>query len=121
LRSNDLFSVFSQEALERLVDRFELRTARRGDELVRQGEASRGLWVVLRGRVCPYDVPTGEEYPELREGAVFGEISLRSPSTHRVPMANGIIDPCVRNGMRICGNRASAPVAWRTEDVSDPT
>ncbi len=76
MRSNDLFSVFSQEALERLVDRFELRTARRGDELVRQGEASRGLWVVLRGRVCPYDVPTGEEYPELREGAVFGEISL---------------------------------------------
>ena len=76
LRSNDLFSVFSQEALARLIDRFELRTARRGDELVKQGENGRGLWVVLRGRVCPYDVPTGEEYPELQEGAVFGEISL---------------------------------------------
>jgi CRP-like cAMP-binding protein len=76
LRSNDLFAAFSQPALAKLIDRFELRTAGRGDQLVRQGEMGRGLWVVLRGRVCPYDVPTGEEYPEMHEGAVFGEISL---------------------------------------------
>jgi cAMP-dependent protein kinase regulator len=36
----------------------------------------RGLWLLLRGRCVAYDTPTGEEYPELSEGAVFGEIAL---------------------------------------------
>jgi CRP-like cAMP-binding protein len=76
LRSNDLFSGFSREALERLVDRFVIRTAERGDVLIRQGDQGRGLWVLLRGRVCAFDVPSREEYPELQEGAVFGEIAL---------------------------------------------
>jgi cAMP-dependent protein kinase regulator len=76
LRSSELFRSFSGDALERLVERFELRTCQRGDELVRQGDNGRGLWVILRGRCVAYDVPTGEEYPELSEGAVFGEISL---------------------------------------------
>jgi cAMP-dependent protein kinase regulator len=76
LRSNELFRSFSRDALARLVDRFELRTAERGAELVRQGDTGRGLFVLLRGRCVAYDVPTGEEYPELTEGAVFGEIAL---------------------------------------------
>ncbi|MGZ6143597.1 MAG: cyclic nucleotide-binding domain-containing protein, partial [Myxococcales bacterium] len=76
LRSSELFRSLSGAALARLVDRFELRTAERGDELVRQGDTGRGLFVLLRGTCAAYDVPTGEEYPELTEGAVFGEIAL---------------------------------------------
>jgi len=44
--------------------------------LVRQGDTGRGLFVLLRGRCAAFDVPTGEEYPELSEGAVLGEIAL---------------------------------------------
>src|SRR5205085_12284989 len=51
LRSNDLFTGFSREALARLIDRFQVRTAARGDQLVTQGDVGRGLWVILRGRV----------------------------------------------------------------------
>jgi len=36
----------------------------------------RGLFVLLHGRCVAYDVPAGEEYPELSEGAVLREISL---------------------------------------------
>ena len=86
LRSSELFRSFPDGALARLVDRFELRTAERGDELVRQGDTGRGLFVLLRGTCAAYDVPTGEEYPELTEGAVFGEIALLElcPSTATV-------------------------------------
>jgi CRP-like cAMP-binding protein len=76
LRSSELFRTFSREALARLAQKFELKTAERGDELVRQGDNGRGLFVLLRGRCVAFDVPTGEEYPELSEGAVLGEISL---------------------------------------------
>jgi CRP-like cAMP-binding protein len=76
LRSSELFRTFSRDALARLAQKFELKTAERGDELVRQGINGRGFYVLLRGGCVAYDVPTGEEYPELSEGAVLGEISL---------------------------------------------
>jgi cAMP-dependent protein kinase regulator len=86
LRTGDLFRSFSREALSRLAGSFELKTAERGDELVKQGEMGRGLFVLLRGRCAAYDVPTGAAYPELSEGAVFGEIALLElcPSTATV-------------------------------------
>lgn len=85
-RSSDVFRSFTDMALAKLIDRFELRTAERGEELIRQGDAGRGLWVVLRGKCAAYDVPSGEEYPEMSEGAVFGEIALLelSPATATV-------------------------------------
>lgn len=76
VRSSELFRLFSDAALARLIDRFELRTAERGEELIKQGDTGRGLFVILRGRCAAYDVPSGEEYPEMSEGAVFGEIAL---------------------------------------------
>lgn len=84
LRSSELFRAFSREALARLAQKFELKTAERGDELVRQGDNGRGLFVLLRGRCVAYDVPTGEEYPELSEGAVLGEISLSREVTKKL-------------------------------------
>ena len=86
LRSNDLFAAFTRGELARLVERFEPRTAQRGDALVKQGENGKGLFVLLRGKCVAYDEPTGQEYPELGEGAVFGEISLLelSPATATV-------------------------------------
>jgi cAMP-dependent protein kinase regulator len=86
LRSNDLFQVFDKAALARLGDEFQLRAAERGDQLVTQGDLGRGLWLLLRGRCVAYDAFSGEEYPELSEGAVFGEIALLElcPSTATV-------------------------------------
>jgi len=86
LRSNDIFRVFTREELQRLMERFTVRTVERGDELVKQAEVGPGLFVILRGRCVAYDVPTGHEYPELGEGALFGEISLLelSPATATV-------------------------------------
>ena len=71
----------SDEERRAVVSRFELRTAHPGELLLTQGEAGRGLFLILRGRcsVSFRDV-SGKDHalPGLGEGAVMGEISLLS-------------------------------------------
>jgi CRP-like cAMP-binding protein len=76
LRSNDLFRAFSPEELKRIADRFQVREAKRGEALITQGANGSGFWLILRGKCVAFDVTSGAEYPELSEGAVFGEIAL---------------------------------------------
>jgi CRP-like cAMP-binding protein len=76
MRGVALFQSFSAEEQKRIAASFELRTAKRGDQMVKPGEVGKGLWVILRGKCVAYDVPTGAIHWELSEGAVFGAMSL---------------------------------------------
>jgi CRP-like cAMP-binding protein len=78
LRSSPIFRPFPPERRRDLADRFILCAEPPGTELIRQGIPSPGLFVLLRGRCTVHraDVPPGQDPQLLRDGDVFGEISL---------------------------------------------
>jgi len=81
MSSAALFRLFDRRDRRELIERFRAREVRRGDRLVREGERSDGLYVVLSGEVA---VRTGEQQLALlREGELFGEMSLldKAPAT----------------------------------------
>jgi cAMP-dependent protein kinase regulator len=79
LRNNPAFSLLKPEQKQAVVREFTLQAAAEGEVLLTQGQKGEAFYLLLRGRCTPYHVkPDGREqaYPELREGSVFGEISL---------------------------------------------
>lgn len=79
LRSSPLFSALKPEQKDAVAREFQLRPVEPGEELLKQDELGNAFYLLLRGRCVPYHQhPNGHEvaYPELREGDVFGEISL---------------------------------------------
>jgi len=69
LRSNDLFKAFSSGELARLVERFELRHAQRGDALVKQGEVGRGLFdPKYMNALYEYGLTQGRSETRFRKG-----------------------------------------------------
>jgi cAMP-dependent protein kinase regulator len=85
LLSSPLFRSLAQDTRAPLVARSTLRVAAAGDVLVQEGTHSGGLWLILRGR-CAVAASTSGPLPELKEGDVFGEISLlrATPATATV-------------------------------------
>ncbi|MBI5497159.1 MAG: cyclic nucleotide-binding domain-containing protein [Deltaproteobacteria bacterium] len=79
LRASPVFRGLAAPALQALVDAFQRVRASDGDEVIRQGTAATGLHLLLRGRCAVSarrpDGTTGD-LPEMKEGDVFGEISL---------------------------------------------
>jgi CRP-like cAMP-binding protein len=87
MQGSALFRPFSKSDRRDLVQKFRARDVRRGEVLLEEGQASDGLYVVLSGEV---DVLVkGRKVASLREGEVFGEMSLltRSPATATVTAA----------------------------------
>ncbi|MBN1208900.1 MAG: cyclic nucleotide-binding domain-containing protein [Myxococcaceae bacterium] len=79
LRSNPVFTPLKPEQKQAVAREFELRELKPGEVVLEQGREGHAFYLLLRGRCTPYHVqPDGREkaYPELREGDVFGEISL---------------------------------------------
>lgn len=79
LRSNPVFTPLKPEQKQAVAREFELRAVAAGDVILRQGQEGDAFFLLLRGKCTPYHVlPDGREkaYPGLREGDVFGEISL---------------------------------------------
>ncbi len=79
LESNPLFQPLSAEQKRAIAERFQSRTVEPGTVLLQQGQRSHALHLLLRGRcsVVHQDPEGGElPYPDMLEGAVFGEISL---------------------------------------------
>jgi CRP-like cAMP-binding protein len=79
LKSNPLFQPLSAEQKRAIAERFQSRTVEPGTVLLQQGQRSHALHLLLRGRcaVVHQDPEGGERpYPDMLEGAVFGEISL---------------------------------------------
>lgn len=79
LRSNPVFTPLKPEQKQAVAREFELRELKPGEVVLEQGQEGHAFFLLLRGRCTPYHVQAdGREkpYPELREGDVFGEISL---------------------------------------------
>ncbi|MBM4780520.1 MAG: cyclic nucleotide-binding domain-containing protein [Archangiaceae bacterium] len=84
MNSAALFKPFTKSERRDLVQRFRARDAVPGEVLIREGQPSDGLYVVLTGEVSV--VVGGRQVATLKEGQVFGEMSLltRSPTSATV-------------------------------------
>jgi cAMP-dependent protein kinase regulator len=79
LRANPVFSPLKPEQKQAVAREFKLLKLAPGQVILEQGQVGNAFYLLLRGRCTPYHVlPDGREkaYPEMREGDVFGEISL---------------------------------------------
>lgn len=79
-----LFAPFNRNDRRDLVQKFRARDVNKGDVLVKEGQSSDGLYLVLSGEV---EVDAGgTRIATLKEGEVFGEMSLltRSPASASV-------------------------------------
>lgn len=79
LSASPLFRLLSPGMTSTLIDMFRIHTVGAGETLLVQGAPGRGLCVLLRGR-CDVFHQRGDggidAYPAMREGDVFGELSL---------------------------------------------
>lgn len=84
MNSAALFKPFTKSERRDLVQRFRARDAMPGEVLIKEGQPSDGLYVVLTGEVAV--VVGGRQVATLKEGQVFGEMSLltRSPTSATV-------------------------------------
>ena len=79
LAVSPIFRSFSSEERSKIGARFTLRSLPPGAHILEQNHEGAGLFVLLRGQCQPFhtsDDGTETPYPPLREGDVFGEISL---------------------------------------------
>lgn len=79
MQSNPIFQPLAEEQKRAIAERFQSRTVEPGTLLLQQGQRSQALYLLLRGRcsVVHQDPEGGERpYPDMTEGAIFGEISL---------------------------------------------
>jgi len=79
LRSNPLLSALSPPQRQALARAFQVVSAPAHQMLLVQGQQGEALYLLLRGRCqVSHHHPDGREstYPHLREGDVFGELSL---------------------------------------------
>jgi len=84
MNTSELFRLFGRKDRRALVERFRSRDVERGTVVIRDGDVTDGLYVVLSGEV---DVrKDGHLLTLLKEGDVFGEISLlqKTPATATV-------------------------------------
>jgi CRP-like cAMP-binding protein len=84
MHSSPLFKPFERKDRKDLVERFRARDVKKDDLIIKEGVPADGLYVVLSGEV---EVRKGKtRLATLREGEVFGEMSLlqKSPATASV-------------------------------------
>jgi CRP-like cAMP-binding protein len=84
MAQSPLFEPFSRKDRRALVEKFRAREVKKNEVIVREGERTDGLYVVLSGEVeaCKGD----QVLSRLKEGDLFGEISLlsKTPATATV-------------------------------------
>ena len=89
LAVSPLFRAFGPDQKRELSAKFKLHSFASGEPILEQGKPGRGLFVLLRGGCEVFHTTgSGEQltYPNLKEGDLFGEISLLfdSPCTATV-------------------------------------
>ncbi|MFP2910304.1 cyclic nucleotide-binding domain-containing protein, partial [Pyxidicoccus sp. 3LFB2] len=87
MNTSALFRPFSRKDRRTLVERFRARDVERDAVIIRDGDATDGLYVVLSGEVEVRK--DGHLLTRLKEGDLFGEISLlqKTPATATVTAA----------------------------------
>ncbi len=79
MRTHPMFSHLPYEQKRAVAREFQLQQVEAGRTLLTAGQRGEAIYLLLRGQCTPFHVhPDGREtpYPELREGDLFGEISL---------------------------------------------
>jgi CRP-like cAMP-binding protein len=82
--SSALFQPFNRKDRRALVEKFRAREVKKNEVIIREGERADGLYVVLSGEV---EARKGDQVlSRLKEGELFGEISLlsKTPATATV-------------------------------------
>jgi CRP-like cAMP-binding protein len=83
-----LFKPFGKSERKLIMERFRTRDVEAGEVLIREGDRSDGLYVILDGTVDVTKHKAGQEalVGRLREGDLFGEVSClrKSPATATV-------------------------------------
>ncbi len=84
MATSPLFRPFDWEHRKQLIERFKQRELAAGEVVLRQGDTSDGLFVLLQGRLAVDQ--DGTRLAELHESDVFGEMSLlaRGPASATV-------------------------------------
>ncbi|WNG37112.1 cyclic nucleotide-binding domain-containing protein [Archangium violaceum] len=87
VNTSALFQPFGRKDRRELVERFRAREVRRGDVIIHEGHQVDGLYVVLSGEVAVSK--GGQALARLREGELFGEMSLlqKTPANATVTAA----------------------------------
>jgi CRP-like cAMP-binding protein len=75
LRASPLFRALDEATLAEVSRAFKPCTATNGQRLVAEGFEADGVHMVLRGS-CQVLHASGKRYPDLREGDLFGEVSV---------------------------------------------
>jgi CRP-like cAMP-binding protein len=81
MNSSALFAPFTRNERRALVERFRARDVQKGEVVIREGQRSDGMYVVLSGEI---EVRLGlRAVASLKEGDIFGEMSLltKAPAT----------------------------------------
>jgi CRP-like cAMP-binding protein len=84
MSNSRLFSALGRKDRRELIERFRARDVRRSEVIIRDGERTDGLYVVLSGEVEVHK--QNQLLTRLKEGDLFGEISLlqKTPATATV-------------------------------------
>ncbi|MFZ5471802.1 MAG: cyclic nucleotide-binding domain-containing protein [Myxococcota bacterium] len=87
MSTSALFKPFSRDDRKDLVRRFRARDVGRNEVVIREGEQSDGMYVVLSGEVEVKK--NGQNLAKLKEGEIFGEMSLleKAPASATVSAA----------------------------------
>jgi CRP-like cAMP-binding protein len=88
-----IFRPFPRDARKRIMERFRARAIAPGEKVIREGDPSEGLFVVLYGSLDVVKRKGGLEVGvgQLREGDVFGEMSClrKAPASASVRVRRG--------------------------------
>jgi CRP-like cAMP-binding protein len=88
LAVSPVFRPFARGDKKLVMEKFRAREVQVGEEIIREGAPSDGLYVVLAGQVDVYTHRAGQPVlvAQLREGDLFGEISClrKAPATANV-------------------------------------
>ncbi|MFN7135489.1 MAG: cyclic nucleotide-binding domain-containing protein, partial [Myxococcales bacterium] len=89
MATSPLFRPFDKADRKALVEKFKARDVAEGEKILEEGKVGDGLYVVMSGEVEVRKVRDGAEVPlaQLKEGELFGEISLLTKSAATASVA----------------------------------
>lgn len=91
-RASPIFRALSEAEQEGLAAGFEARAFAAGQRIVLEGHRVDSVHLLLRG-TCRVQHQSGQRYPDLREGDLFGEVSVLTdgPATATVSAAGAVV------------------------------
>lgn len=77
LRASPIFKALPEADKQALASTFQPSTFVDGQRIISEGQPADSVHLLLRG-ICAVSHQSGERYPDLREGDLFGEVSVLS-------------------------------------------